>query len=287
MASHKAGNHRILLNGKGTLGPQLHYVILTLIFLILILSLTLQLLIETSLILTLIFLAIAISEIYLFLLTAFTEPGIVPPQPEHENNSAHPPVAAIVNGVTMESKWCFACNIYTPPRGKHCQQCQVCVERFDHHCKFLSNCIGARNYRNFFMLLFNTFLLGLFVLLFIISTAPGRSHLSIWWLLLISSGFSILVSANLVIYHGRLILNGSTSYEKVKGFAITENDDEDHDHDTNFLTHHPFSLGNWRMNLNAFLSKDIDPSKFASTAATSHLKPTVHGASSSASPDQV
>lgn len=283
MVSTRAGNHRILLNGKGTLGPQLHYVILTLIFFIFIFSLTLQLLIETSpILLTLIFLALAISEMYFFVVTAFTDPGIVPPQPEGEkNSSSHPPVAAIVNGVTMESKWCFACNLYTPPRGKHCPQCQCCVERFDHHCKFLSNCIGARNYRNFFLLLCNTFFWGLFVLLVLLVSAPGNQLLS-WWLLLISSVFTILIAGNLVIYHGRLILNGSTSYEKVKGFAITENEDDEN----NFLSHHPFSLGNWKMNLNAFLSKDVDPSKFAS-AASSYLKPTVHGASAFSSPDQV
>jgi hypothetical protein len=131
------------------------------------------------------------------------------------------------------------------------------------------------------MLLCNTFFWGLFVLLVLLVSAPGNQLLS-WWLLLISSVFTILIAGNLVIYHGRLILNGSTSYEKVKGFAITENEDDEN----NFLSHHPFSLGNWKMNLNAFLSKDVDPSKFT-LAAASYLKPTVHGASAFSSPDQV
>jgi hypothetical protein len=35
----------------------------------------------------------------------------------------------------------------------HCQSCQRCVEGFDHHCSFASNCIGSRNYSIFIRLL--------------------------------------------------------------------------------------------------------------------------------------
>lgn len=31
----------------------------------------------------------------------------------------------------------------------HCWTCKRCVEDMDHHCKYLNNCIGGRNYNSF------------------------------------------------------------------------------------------------------------------------------------------
>jgi len=35
----------------------------------------------------------------------------------------------------------------------HCKICERCVEKFDHHCAFVNNCIGEQNYSIFFILL--------------------------------------------------------------------------------------------------------------------------------------
>lgn len=52
----------------------------------------------------------------------------------------------------IENGRCHLCNIRTSgPRTKHCSVCNKCVHQFDHHCKWLNHCIGARNYVVFFM----------------------------------------------------------------------------------------------------------------------------------------
>lgn len=54
------------------------------------------------------------------------------------------------------TKICFNCFIKRPPRSRHCLICNLCVERFDHHCPWINNCIGARNYAIFYIFLLIT-----------------------------------------------------------------------------------------------------------------------------------
>lgn len=51
---------------------------------------------------------------------------------------------------------CTICTAHVNEDSKHCGKCNRCVEGFDHHCKWLNNCIGLRNYR-FFALLITVF----------------------------------------------------------------------------------------------------------------------------------
>ena len=49
---------------------------------------------------------------------------------------------------------CETCQIIRPPGASHCSVCDNCVLNFDHHCVFITNCIGKRNHKYFYLLLF-------------------------------------------------------------------------------------------------------------------------------------
>lgn len=46
-------------------------------------------------------------------------------------------------------KLCPECFVIKTPRSFHCSTCNQCIERYDHHCVWLNNCIGIKNHRLF------------------------------------------------------------------------------------------------------------------------------------------
>ena len=96
---------------------------------------------------------------YYILLSYLTEPGIIPrnhpnfinPQENHENKNDDKNID-ITPKIFTERK-CSTCNIYRPPKASHCRVCNNCVLDFDHHCAFVSNCIGKRNHKYFYLCL--------------------------------------------------------------------------------------------------------------------------------------
>ncbi|KAI9031733.1 DHHC palmitoyltransferase-domain-containing protein [Phycomyces nitens] len=116
--------------------------------------------------------------------TSWTDPGVIPrnldkmpPLAGSEGESLGsspnpiqlmlPPVKnVLVKDTQVELKYCETCLIYRPPRASHCRECDNCVEMEDHHCIWLNNCIGRRNYRTFFVFIVTATFLAVFVTAF-------------------------------------------------------------------------------------------------------------------------
>lgn len=45
---------------------------------------------------------------------------------------------------------CFECEVLRTPRSRHCNQCNKCIDKFDHHCPWINNCVGDGNHKTFY-----------------------------------------------------------------------------------------------------------------------------------------
>jgi len=95
--------------------------------------------------------------VFLFM-AGFSDPGIFPrrkmnPKMDTEAKDSYytesPERHMIINGKRLTVRWCYTCHFWRPPRSSHCKICDNCVDRFDHHCPWVGNCVGKRNYRVF------------------------------------------------------------------------------------------------------------------------------------------
>ncbi|RID47317.1 hypothetical protein BRARA_I03918 [Brassica rapa] len=122
---------------------------------------------------------LTIMDFTFFFLTSSRDPGIIPRNKEETSavitqslewvsNKVKPPRTkdVMVNGFTVKVKFCDTCKLYRPPRASHCSTCNNCVQRFDHHCPWVGQCIALRNYPFFVCFISCSTLLCIYVFAF-------------------------------------------------------------------------------------------------------------------------
>ncbi|CDW82552.1 UNKNOWN [Stylonychia lemnae] len=68
--------------------------------------------------------------------------------------------------MVYKMKFCETCLIIRPQLTAHCNICDNCVLKFDHHCKWIGTCVGKRNYKSFMHFLTLLKIYVLYVLIF-------------------------------------------------------------------------------------------------------------------------
>lgn len=186
---------------------------------------------------------------------AFMEPGIIP-RSETTPASAfnYPDITEriiVYEHRPLLVKYCTTCRIWRPPRASHCSICDNCVLRFDHHCPWLGNDIGLRNYRTFLCFIMSatlfealatiTSVLAMYWETQDLSKSPEiSSHADAFrkalgggtavnFVTIIVGSIALLFTGKLLLLHLHLIWLNHTTVEKIKDYPhnfVSDNEDE-------------------------------------------------------------
>ena len=175
-----------------------------------------------------------ITIIYL-IIASFSDPGIIL---RYSGETAERKEIMLNQmGHLRRYRFCTTCSIIRPSRSTHCGDCNNCVERFDHHCPWIGNCAGKRNYKYFYIFLIWLNILTVFVGVFSIVhiaiyihdrvTIPNTSDnigtvslnsCLISMFIIIYCGLSMVFTTHLLFYHTGLIIRNLTTKEELKKF---------------------------------------------------------------------
>jgi len=177
--------------------------------------------------------------------TVITNPGEIPQDfPEEGENVI---LERTEEGTLRE---CVKCKKKKPDRSHHCSICGKCTLKMDHHCPWVNNCVGFRNYKFFVLFLTYTVVLCLYVaftsLPWILANAfvkeIGGYNIQIVMLFFVTSVFSLGILL-FSIQHYRLILVNVTTIESFeKSRKISWKNTQ-----TNNKLNEPYNLG-WKKN---------------------------------------
>ncbi|KAL3585154.1 hypothetical protein D5086_012021 [Populus alba] len=190
-------------------------------------------------------LVLAIMDFVFLFMTSGRDPGIIPRncQPPESDESVGIPSQSmewvnnkitdlklprtkdlIVNGHSIKVKFCDTCLLYRPPRASHCSICNNCIQKFDHHCPWVGQCIGRRNYRFFFMFISTATILCIYIFgfswIFILNGKRNvwktAMHDIVADFLMVYCFITTWFVGGLTAFHSYLICTNQTKYENFR-----------------------------------------------------------------------
>jgi len=163
--------------------------------------------------------ALLISHVALGLLmtaymrTVLSDPGYVPLDYLQQNNDVY---------------LCKKCYNGKPERAHHCSLCKRCILKMDHHCPWVNNCVGFRNYK--FFVLFLTYIPiaeGLLLAFSIphIFYSIKFEELMLWWNLqvVIISLMAVVVGVGMggfALMHYNILLKNESTLESFAAYTV-------------------------------------------------------------------
>lgn len=135
------------------------------------------------------------------------------------------------NSFNSSHRWCRTCWAPKPDRTHHCSTCGRCVLVLDHHCVWISQCVGHRTYPTFLHLLFCVTLLALYItvvcctilysFLFTPIAQPIDDIAPLHCLLLVVMGFVFsIVIGSFFAFHLYLCFTNQTTLEQLSPFLL-------------------------------------------------------------------
>lgn len=160
-----------------------------------------------------------------FLLVTFMDPGYV--TPENVDTAVH---LFPDNHIIFFGRHCTTCRLPRPARAKHCSVCNRCVVLFDHHCLWVNNCIGYRNYPWFMAFLVLNIAMMWYGAYLCWRALEWQSRLLGWWKLVTKTTHAnrvagtlflvavslLVVTAAFTLLHTRYLYLGVTTNEAEK-----------------------------------------------------------------------
>ena len=161
----------------------------------------------------------------------FSSPGILPPNidssqnevKKNYKNSSFPykfkEKLILIRGQILKLKVCSTCLITRPLGSTHCSKCNICIEKMDHHCPYVGNCLGLNNYKYFFYFIcfFDIHTIFNFVICILrIIDFKKKIEIIISSILAFINIITISFVSALIYNHTTYIILGETAYMRLK-----------------------------------------------------------------------